>query len=84
MKYFTIAPALRGSAAIAGTMKPVNQGVMRMTKYIIAGALTLMSTAALAGQAWDEVPEMSAGAGVAAVALLIGVAAIIRERSKRK
>ncbi len=31
-----------------------------------------------------EVPEMSAGAGVAAIALLVGVAAIIRERSKRK
>ncbi len=31
-----------------------------------------------------EVPEMSAGAGVAAIALLVGVAAIIRERTKRK
>jgi hypothetical protein len=31
-----------------------------------------------------DVPEMSAGAGVAAIALLVGVAAIIRERSKRK
>jgi len=31
-----------------------------------------------------EVPEMSAGAGVAAIALLAGVAAIIRERTKRK
>jgi hypothetical protein len=82
VKYFTIAPALRGSAAIAGTMKPVNQGVMTMTKYILAGAMALMSTAALAGE--PKVPEMSAGAGVAAIALLVGVAAIIRERSKRK
>jgi hypothetical protein len=32
----------------------------------------------------NEVPEMSAGAGVAAIALLVGVAAIIRERTKRK
>ncbi len=55
-----------------------------MTKFILAGAFALMSTAALAGEPWVEVPEMSAGAGVAAVALLIGVGAIIRERSKRK
>ncbi len=56
-----------------------------MTKYILAGALAFMSTAAMAGRdQWVDVPEMSAGAGVAAVALLIGVAAIIRERSKRK
>ncbi len=32
----------------------------------------------------NQVPEMSAGAGVAAIALLVGVAAIIRERTKRK
>jgi hypothetical protein len=56
-----------------------------MAKYTLAGAFALMSTAALAGKPTDIiVPEMSAGAGVAAVALLIGVAAIIRERSKRK
>ncbi len=55
-----------------------------MMKYIMAGALALMSTGALASDPWIDVPEMSAGAGVAAVALLIGVAAIIRERSKRK
>ncbi|NOX82875.1 MAG: hypothetical protein GXP06_07795 [Alphaproteobacteria bacterium] len=56
-----------------------------MTKYILAGALTLMSTAAMASDKLiPDVPEMSAGAGVAAVALLVGVAAIIRERSKRK
>jgi hypothetical protein len=57
---------------------------MTMTKYILAGALAFMSTAAMASLPIKEVPEMSTGAGVAAVALLIGVAAIIRERSKRK
>ncbi len=56
-----------------------------MTKYVLAGAMAMASTAAMAGvDEWTRVPEMSAGAGVAAVALLIGVAAIIRERSKRK
>jgi hypothetical protein len=57
---------------------------MTMTKFVLAGAFALMSTAALAGEPWVDVPEMSAGAGVAAIALLVGVAAIIRERSKRK
>jgi hypothetical protein len=66
-------------------MIPEDQGAITMTKYIIAGALTLMSTAAMAGnKVIPDVPEMSAGAGVAAVALLVGVAAVIRERSKRK
>jgi hypothetical protein len=54
-----------------------------MTKYYLAGALALISTSAMAGQL-KVVPEMSAGAGVAAIALLVGVAAIIRERTKRK
>jgi hypothetical protein len=54
-----------------------------MTKYYLAGALALISTSAMAGKLAD-VPEMSAGAGVAAIALLVGVAAIIRERTKRK
>ncbi|NNE39382.1 MAG: hypothetical protein HKN14_00525 [Marinicaulis sp.] len=31
-----------------------------------------------------DVPEMEIGAGVAAVALVVGVVAIIREKSKRK
>jgi len=53
-----------------------------MRHVVFAGALALLSSPALAGVA--KVPEMSAGAGVAAIALLIGVAAIIRERSKRK
>lgn len=53
-----------------------------MRFMIATGALALMSTPALAGRL--DVPEMSAGAGIAAVALLVGVAAIIRERGKRK
>jgi len=55
-----------------------------MTKYFLAGMLTFVSTAAFAGGDNHIVPEMSAGAGVAAIALLVGVAAIVRERSKRK
>ncbi len=54
-----------------------------MRKFILTSALALFATPVLAGSNL-QVPEMSAGAGVAAVALLIGVAAIIRERSKRK
>lgn len=54
-----------------------------MRTFILSGALALFALPALAGRP-IEVPEMSAGAGVAAVALLVGVAAIIRERSKRK
>lgn len=43
---------------------------------------SLAATSAMASS--NDVPEMSAGAGVAAIALLAGVAAIIRERTKRK
>ena len=53
-----------------------------MKKFITAAALIAMTSPALAGTA--EVPEMNAGAGVAAIALLAGVAAIIREKTKRK
>lgn len=53
-----------------------------MKKYIVAAALAAMTTPAFAGTL--GVPEMSAGAGVAAIALLAGVAAIIREKTKRK
>jgi len=42
----------------------------------------LMASPAFAGTA-KSVPEMDAGAGVAAIALLIGVAAIIREKMKK-
>ncbi len=52
-------------------------------KYVYAAIMSLTATSAFAGQS-TQVPEMSAGAGVTAIALLIGVAAIIRERSKRK
>ncbi len=54
-----------------------------MKNLIFTSALALVATPALATIP-NNVPEMSASAGVAAVALLIGVAAIIRERSKRK
>ena len=54
-----------------------------MKKFITVAALSVMTTPAFAGT-FSEVPEMSAGAGVAAAALLAGVAAIIREKSKRK
>ena len=43
----------------------------------------MLSTPAMATVA-EPVPEMNVGAGVAAIALLVGVAAIIREKTKRK
>ena len=52
-----------------------------MKKYICAAAMIVMTTPVLAGT--KAVPEMSAGAGVAAIALLVGAAAIIRERMKK-
>ncbi len=57
-----------------------------MKKIITMVAFAAMTAPALAGNPNDliDVPEMSAGAGVAAIALLIGVAAIVREKSKRK
>ena len=42
-----------------------------------------MTSPAFAGTG-TTVPEMDAGAGVAAMALLIGIATITREKSKRK
>lgn len=54
-----------------------------MRTLVLTGALALLASPAFAGVA-AVVPEMSAGAGLAAVALLAGVAAIIRERSRRK
>lgn len=53
-----------------------------MKKFIIAGVLALAASPALAGTL-KRVPEMDAGAGVAAIALLVGVAAIIREKMKK-
>ncbi len=55
-----------------------------MKKYLLAGAIAIMSSPAFANGSYMDVPEMDAGAGLAAVAFLVGVAAIIRERSKRK
>lgn len=56
-------------------------GESSMKKFVYAAALAAMTTPALAGV--RAVPEMSAGAGVAAIALLVGAAAIIRERMKK-
>ncbi|MEO1250897.1 MAG: hypothetical protein AAFW81_00965 [Pseudomonadota bacterium] len=53
-----------------------------MNKLILAAPLSLVASPAFAGI--FVVPEMSAGAGVAAIALLAGAVAIIRERNKRK
>jgi len=54
-----------------------------MKKFVYAAALAAMTAPVLASDP-QPVPEMSAGAGVAAIALLAGAAAIIRERMKRK
>lgn len=54
-----------------------------MKKIIYGAILVAMISPAFAG-IQQQVPEMSAGAGVAAIALLVGVAAIIREKTKRK
>ncbi len=52
-------------------------------KLIVVTALTaLFASPALAGVA--QVPEMDVGAGVAAIALLAGAAAIVREKFFRK
>ncbi len=56
-----------------------------MNKYLLACAVALMTSPVFASEPPRmDVPEMSAGPAVAAIALLIGAAAIIRERSKRK
>ena len=53
-------------------------------KYFVYTALfSVLGTSAMAA-APTRVPEMDAGAGVAAIALLVGIAAVIRERTKRK
>jgi hypothetical protein len=52
-------------------------------KYLLFATLALAVTPAWA-TAPVSVPEMDVGAGVGAIALLIGIAAIIREKSKRK
>lgn len=52
-----------------------------MSKYLSVVVLGLFATPAFASTA--AVPEMDMGAGVAAVALLAGIAAIIREKTKK-
>lgn len=52
-------------------------------RAIFTLALTFASTAALAVPDDIQVPEMSAGAGVASVLLLAGVAVLMREKTKR-
>lgn len=55
-----------------------------MKKYVYAAAMFAMTAPAFAGDLQaPRVPEMSAGAGVAAIALLVGAAAIIREKMKK-
>jgi len=52
-----------------------------MNKAIAILSFALVSAPAFASV--QRVPEMSAGAGVAAIALLVGAAAILRERNKK-
>ncbi len=54
---------------------------MGLSAYVIG--LVLLAQPALA-TAPTSVPEMDVGAGFAAIALLAGAAALIRERSRRK
>lgn len=53
-----------------------------MKKILLGAALALTTSAAWATVPQD-VPEMSAGAGIAAIALLAGLAVIIREKTKK-
>ncbi len=57
-----------------------------MKQLLLTASIALLSAPAMAGTALTapNVPEMSAGPAIAAVALLAGAAAIMRERSKRK
>ncbi|WP_425409481.1 hypothetical protein [Hyphococcus sp.] len=55
-----------------------------MRHIFLAMSAMLISTSAFAGTpAPAAVPEMDAGAGIAAVALLAGIAAIVREKMKK-
>lgn len=53
-----------------------------MNKLLLTAAVTLLATPAFAGRSY-AVPEMDAGAGVAAIALLVGIGAIVREKMKK-
>jgi len=56
-----------------------------MKKLAFGLALAVIASPAFAGVATTpRVPEMSASGAIAALALIAGAAAIIRERSKRK
>ncbi len=57
-----------------------------MKKILLTASIAFLSAPAWAGTVIPapDVPEMSAGPAVAAIALLLGAAAIIREKSKRK
>jgi len=54
-----------------------------MKQIAVIALLTLAAMPAMATQQ-VSVPEMEIGAGFAAIALLTGIAAIIREKTKRK
>ncbi len=53
-------------------------------KYFTIALVTMMTSPAFASDPILQVPEMDAGAGLAAIALLAGIAAIVREKSKRR
>ncbi|GJL92904.1 hypothetical protein [Hyphococcus sp.] len=53
-----------------------------MKNHTVIAILSLAASPAFAG-APASVPEMSAGAGIAAIALLGGIAAILREKFKK-
>ena len=46
-------------------------------------AMVLLATPALASGQWNDVPEIDALAGAAALAVVGGVVALVRERTKR-
>jgi len=54
-----------------------------MRSLVLAAALAVIASPVLAGN-MRTVPEMDGGAAIAAIALLVGAAAIIRERTRRK
>lgn len=55
---------------------------MRLSAFVVG--IMLLAPSAFAAAPTYSVPEMDVGAGFAAIALLAGAAAVIRERSRRK
>lgn len=53
-----------------------------MKRAFLTAAFVLAASPAMAGVT-HRVPEMDAGAGVAAIALLIGIGALVREKMKK-